>query len=140
MSNTLAKGNTTIVLPGNLMPSEEWRNWSPMVQSAEYSLSGAIVIESAEKQAGAPLTLEGGDRWVWLTGAQCDAIDALLADIETPLTLTLHDGVARSVLPRVQDGKRPLRRYPVPVVAGSGVADPTSTAKYVVDQLLFLEL
>jgi hypothetical protein len=140
MANTLSKGSTVLALPGNLMPSDEWRNWSPMVQSTEYSLSGAIVIESAEKQAGAPLTLEGGDRWVWLTGAQCDAIDALLADISEPLTLTLHDGVARTVLPRIEDGKKPLRRTPVPMLAGSGLADPTSATKYVIEQLMFWEL
>jgi hypothetical protein len=140
MAITLAKDGTTLALPGNLMPSDEWRNWSPMIQSAEYSLSGALVVESVEKQAGAPLTLEGGDRWVWMTGAQCDAVDGLLADVETPLTLTLHDGVARTVLPRIEDGKKPLRRTPVPVIAGSGVADPTSAAKYVIEQLLFWEL
>jgi hypothetical protein len=140
MAITLAKDGTSLTLPGNLMPSDDWHNWSPMVQSAEYSLSGAIVIESAEKQAGAPLTLEGGDRWVWMTGAECAAVDALLADISEPLTLTLHDGVARSVVPRIEDGKKSLRRTPVPVLAGSGLADPTSAAKYVVEQLMFWEL
>lgn len=140
MPITLTKDGTTLALPGNLMPSDEWTNWSPMVQSVEYSLSGALVVESAVKEAGAPLSLEGGDRWVWLTGAECDAIDALLADPVAPCTLTLHDGVARQVLPRIDDGQKALRRYPLPVVAGSGVADPTSATRYVVEQIRFWEL
>jgi hypothetical protein len=140
MAITLAKDGTVISLPGNLMPSDDWRNWSPMIQSTEYSLSGALVVESAEKQSGAPLTLEGGDRWVWMTGTQCAAVDALLADISEPLTLTLHDGVARTVLPRVEDGKKPLRRAPLPMVAGSGLSDPTAATRYVIEQLLFWEI
>lgn len=135
MAIVLAKGAVSLTLPDGLMPSDEWINWSPSVQSVDYSLGGAVIVESAERLAGAPLTLEGGERYVWMTGAQCDALDALLDDPSATLTLTLHDGIARSVLPRLDNGRKALSRTQL-----IGVADPSATTRYVIDRLAFWEI
>lgn len=50
--------NATLVLPDDF----HWvdQDWTPVVQNAEYSLTGALILEYATKQAGRPMTLQPG--------------------------------------------------------------------------------
>lgn len=45
-------------------------DWSPIEQATEYTLTGALIVEPHERQAGRPITLSGE----WLTRAQIDAL------------------------------------------------------------------
>lgn len=140
MAITLAPQPTgsTIALPGGLMWSDE-HDWTPVAQSTEYSLTGALIVESAEKQAGRPITLTGGERWTWLTRAELLVLDAALKTVGAEFILTLHDGRSWRVIPR-HDGNGPLATAQVRRVLDSGVADPSASAKYYLDNLRFWAL
>jgi hypothetical protein len=109
-----------------------------MVQTVTQTLSGAVVIEEFQLTAGRPITLEGGQRWTWLTRADLDILAELLS-AATVCTLTLHDGVARRVTPRRTDGP-PWRTTQLPSVGDSGRADPSAGTLYVIEELRFLEI
>lgn len=83
-----------IVLDGDLRWTDEFK-WSSIERSTQYSLTGALILESSEKLAGRPITLEAVNEFkgpIWLTR---DKILALYAKAESPaesMTLTLSDG------------------------------------------------
>lgn len=85
-----------VSLPGDLRWSDEF-NWTPVARSAEYSLTGALIIEEAVRQAGQPITLEAQSEsqgYIWLERATLLTLKTLA---ETPAwtgTLTLADGRA----------------------------------------------
>lgn len=58
MSVSLTLGATTLALPDTLAWSDEL-DWTPQVQSSEYSLTGALIVETATKLAGRPIELSG---------------------------------------------------------------------------------
>lgn len=64
--------------------------WSPLVDSSETSLTGAVIVERAERQAGRPITLAGGDG-VWMTRAKLAPLLALANGAVDEATLTLYD-------------------------------------------------
>jgi hypothetical protein len=84
-----------IPLPDDLIWIDEF-DWTPMQQAKSYTLTGALVIESGQKQAGRPITLAGGDNAAWATRSQVEALSAKLVGDPT-MTLTLHDGRTFSV-------------------------------------------
>jgi hypothetical protein len=134
---TLSDGTTTLTLDEGLMPSDEYRDWSPVAQSEQWTLSGALVLETWTKQAGAPLTLEGGALWTRITDAQRQALDLMTDDPGAVLTLTLHDDTEVQVTPRYIDGRRPLRVRPEPAVGDSPVVDPGSDTRWIIDAIHF---
>lgn len=72
-------------------------DWSPIAQVTEHSLTGALLVEEHERQAGRPITLAGN----WLTRAQVEAL-AALRDAGGQLSLTWR-GTARTVYWRHAD-------------------------------------
>lgn len=110
--------------------------WSPLTQTTEYSLTGALIVHQAEKQAGRPITLVGGKDFAWLTRSEVASLKALL-DAGEEMTLTLHDSRAFTVLPA---GDEPLTVSPLPIVKDSGAADPSSDARYVLETLKLIEV
>jgi hypothetical protein len=84
-----------ITLPDDLIWTDEF-DWTPIQQTQSYTLTGALVLESGEKQAGRPITLVGGDNAAWATRAQIDALYAKLTG-DPVMTLTLHDARVFSV-------------------------------------------
>lgn len=124
-----------LTLPQGLRWADEF-TWVPVSQSTEYSLTGALLVEQAEKQAGRPITLIGGKDFAWLTRAQLVDLKALL-DTRAERVLTLHDGRSFTVLPANED---PLAVSPLPVVLDSGFANPGDDAWYVLDSLKFIEV
>lgn len=110
-------------LPDDLVWDDEFRGWEPRVQRLSYTLTGALRVREAVRQAGRPITLglprEFGD---------CDRTLVLalraLADAGGQHTLTLHDARAFAVRWRRVDG---------PAVEADPVlayADPSSTDQY----------
>lgn len=107
-----------ITLPEDLSWTDEYA-WSPVVQNAEFSLTGALILEEATRQAGCPFTLQSPDGGAWTTRATADGLRAKLA-ANTSMTLTLHTMAAPS--PSVGGMGRPpwkprrcLRVWPIPI-------------------------
>ncbi len=64
MPHTLTNGATTLTLPSNLLWANEFA-WLPVAMSApRYSLTGALIVESAARQAGRPIELEADEAWI----------------------------------------------------------------------------
>ncbi|NWO05827.1 MAG: hypothetical protein HLX50_09070 [Alteromonadaceae bacterium] len=87
MSISISDGQTTINLPRDLQWTDQF-SWSAVEQSAEYSLTGALVVQQGVKQAGRPFTLasNGG---VWVYKPDVEALYALYNQTST-LTLTIN--------------------------------------------------
>jgi hypothetical protein len=76
-------------LPPDMVWVDEF-DWSPIAQTETRSLSGALIIETAEKLEGRPITLVGDPESGWITKAKVDALYEKLL-ITTPLVLTLQN-------------------------------------------------
>ena len=94
-----------VALPYGLLWVDE-HEWTPVAQSQIYSLTGALILETAVKLAGRPITLSGAADRAWITQATLDALRALLdAEIAAllallepdPMTLITPDGRSFSV-------------------------------------------
>lgn len=99
---TLDDETTRLVLPAGLLWPDEF-TWRAVEQSVTPTLTGALVVEVATRQAGRPITLKSGADFAWITRADLDRLN-LWADVPGQiLTLTLRDR-ARAVIFRHQDG------------------------------------
>lgn len=93
---TLSYLGVTANLPNDLNWPDEY-DWHPVVQKTEYTTTGALLVESATKQAGQLITLAGADDQAWVTRAQCDQLKAWANLAGIVLTLVLK-GVTYSVV------------------------------------------
>lgn len=130
----LSDGGTTLDLPADLEWVDEY-DWQPVTQEAGYTLSGALVLETAAKLAGRPITLVGDADRCWLARAQLAALDAWASVPGQTLTLTLR-GVARQVVYRHQDAPVVEARQ---VVAGAA-PDTPGGGTYAGVALKFMEI
>lgn len=107
----------TITLPTDLHWSDEF-DWTPVAQSAEYTLAGSLAIETGVMQAGRPITLEGGDDRAWATRATVLLLQAKAALPGEEMLLTLNDARTFTVCFRHGDGApveaRPIVPYNTP--------------------------
>lgn len=99
---TLSDGLATVTLPADLVWTDEY-DWAPVEQSVDRSITGALIVATATRQGGRPITLgtQTDDR-AWMpttTLEQCRAWAAVPGKV---LTLTLR-GVSRSVIWRHHD-------------------------------------
>lgn len=62
--------------------------WCPVQRTLTYSLTGALIIQEAVKQAGRPITLDCG----WLNRTEMLAVMALAALPDTTHTLIIAQG------------------------------------------------
>lgn len=120
-----------IVLPDTLVWEDEI-TWSPVAQSVETSLTGALIREEGTRLAGRPITLVGksdsNSHTGWMTRAALLTLRAALIVADATFTLTLHDARTFTVAPR-QD---PLDAEPLPVYRSFSPANPTSDRWYLV--------
>lgn len=97
MAITLAADGSSVVLPEDLLWEDEFA-WSPVAQTVERSVTGALIVQAAARTAGRPITLRPEDeRSAWcsrLTLAQLMAWAAIPGKV---MTLTLR-GTSRSVI------------------------------------------
>lgn len=94
---------TTIDLPADLLWDDEF-SWRPVEQRVEPTITGALIVQSATRLAGRPVTLRSGPDFAWLTRAK---LETLLAWADAPgrvMSLTIR-GTARDVIFRHQDGR-----------------------------------
>lgn len=89
MAITLANGATVIELPDTLSWADEF-SWSPVVQSATYTTTGAMLLEHGLKQAGRPITLEGVENKDWCTRSTVQTLRTWAATPGIALTLVLR--------------------------------------------------
>ncbi len=113
MRTTLSDGTTTVALNPDLFWSDE-HNWAPVEQAVDRTITGALIVQSALRTAGRPITLEPeADSSAWTTLATVTALRNWAAVPGKTLTLTLR-GTARTVLFRHQDGgleAKPVVQY-----------------------------
>lgn len=133
----------SFALPDGLVWTDEL-DWQPVSQTLDYSVDGALVVEVwPDRQAGRPITLEGGrsgrTSWAWMTRAEVIALKAALDDPAAEFTLTLHDGRTFTVIPR-RDGEGPLSATALPVVGDRGPANPGNDHEYVIEAVRLLEI
>lgn len=112
--STLSDGTTTITLSDGLAWVDEFA-WAPVQQAVDRTITGALVVQTAGRTGGQPITLaaESDDKG-WISRAallQCRAWTAVPGQV---LTLT-YRGATYSVIWRHQDGALDAR----PVMAWS---------------------
>lgn len=98
-----------IALPVDMIWVDEF-DWSPVQQQGQYTLTGALVVETGIKQAGRPMTLVGGINAAWADRATVNALYAKLDDTP-PFVLTLNDSSTHSVVFR--HDSNPIEARPI---------------------------
>jgi len=68
----LATGSV-LTLPDDLLWADE-HAWTPVVASTAYLLTGALLVQSAVRQAGRPITLVGPYDMAWVTRSVVDTL------------------------------------------------------------------
>lgn len=101
MSITITDTTTTLDLPPDLFWADEF-TWSPVEQSADFALDGAVIVQTATRQAGRPITLQSGSEFAWLRRDVLDQLRAWANNAGQELTLTIR-GAPRTVIFRHQD-------------------------------------
>lgn len=108
-----------ITLPGDLVWQDEF-NWSPVQQSEERGLTGALIVQTGVKSAGRPITLGGGRHRVWIDRAALAVLYASVAN-NAAMTLTLHDN--RTFTVRWRNSEQPIDAEQVAGIADAGAGD-----------------
>ncbi len=96
-----------LTLPDDLLWSDE-HAWSPAVASVSYLITGALLVQSAIRQTGRPITLTGAPDMAWVTrsvlGALYDWSALPLGEATGRFELTLLDARVFTVAFRHGDG------------------------------------
>lgn len=66
MQLTNLADSAVLALPDDLLWSDE-HAWTPAVAAVSYLLTGALLVESAARQKGRPITLVGAPDMAWVT-------------------------------------------------------------------------
>ena len=86
----------TITLPEDLVWANEY-NWSPVVQSAKKSVTGAIIIQEAIQQKGRSIVLTGASNAAWIDRTTLDALQVKSNTVDLAMVLA-HNGTAYNVI------------------------------------------
>lgn len=101
----LADG-TVLVLSDDLLWSDE-HAWTPAVAAVSYLITGALLVQSATRQAGRSITLVGAPDMAWVTRGELatlyDWAAMPLSDNSGRFELTLTDSRALTVAFRHAD-------------------------------------
>ena len=103
MSITLNYSSTTLTLDPDLKWVDE-HQWHPVEQTAQRSVTGALVVSTAARISGRPITLQPDDEnSAWMPRSMIDTLRSWAGVPGRQMTLTLR-GVARTVIFRHHDG------------------------------------
>lgn len=84
-----------VPLPNDLLWTDEYA-WTPTASKMDVLITGAIVIQSAIKQAGRPITLSADADMGWVPRSTVETIrewaGVAISDTTGRFELTLHDG------------------------------------------------
>lgn len=86
----------TLDIPRSLVWVDEFQ-WAAPLRAHEYSITGALIVDVAVRQAGRPITLQGVDDHGWVARSALAELWALVNTSTAPLALTLADGRTFSV-------------------------------------------
>lgn len=101
--STLSDGVTTVTFTDDLMWLDEFA-WRPVEHAQEYTITGALIVQTAERLAGQPITLAAPDADSgWLPRSVLDQFLAWSAVPGKQMTLS-YRGVNSTVIWRHQDG------------------------------------
>lgn len=101
-----------IQLPRGMVWVDEFGDWQKIERASAYGLTGALLIDSAERLEGRPITLSAQDDQGWITRAVLQTLQALAEDAaDAEHTLTHADG--RSFTVRFAPGGAPVTATPV---------------------------
>lgn len=104
MSITLNYSGTTLNLPEDLYWNDE-NSWAPVEQAIERSISGALIVSSATRVAGRPITLTPEDQGsAWMLRSVLDTLRTWAAVPGREMVLTLR-GTTYNVIFRHHDGQ-----------------------------------
>lgn len=104
MSITLTYSGTTLTLPEDLYWNDE-NSWAPVEQAIERSISGALIVSSATRVAGRPITLTPEDQGsAWMLRNVLDTLRTWAAVPGREMVLTLR-GTTYNVIFRHHDGQ-----------------------------------
>ena len=78
MPITLTRDLETVTLPPDLLWADEFA-WSPISQSTERSITGALLVDAGTRQDGRPITLTGTEKHAWQQRTEVQALRAWLA-------------------------------------------------------------
>ena len=104
---TLTHAGITVELPGDLFWTDRY-SWRSVTSSAEYTLTGALVVEYDQRQAGRPITLEGDTTRAWMGRATADTLQAWANTPAAVMQLDWH-GETHTVEWRHSDGALDVR-------------------------------
>ena len=93
---TLTYLSTVLQLPNDYAWVDEY-GWHPVVQTTTQTTTGALLVESAVKQAGQLITLEANEAQAWVARSTCDTLKAWAAIAGATFTLLLR-GVSYPVI------------------------------------------
>lgn len=99
-----------LTLPDDLWWEDE-TDWTPVEQTVEYSVAGALLIDLATKLAGRPITLVGDESTAWIARATALALQAKAAVPGKQMTLVIHDQTFTAMFR--YDDKKPVDAAPV---------------------------
>lgn len=99
--STLSDGTASVDFSDDLTWTDEYE-WHPINQTAQRTITGALIVSSSALVGGRPITLEPDDQGPWHTRAQVYALRNLAAVPGKTLTLTLR-GQNYNVIFRHQD-------------------------------------
>lgn len=86
---TLTLGASTVQLSDHLVWVDEFL-WNPVSQRSEYSITGALIVETASRQAGRPITLRGGADHGWMPRSAISALRGFASQTNAQMVLNLR--------------------------------------------------
>lgn len=99
----------TLHIPRGMVWSDE-HNWVPVEKAVEYSITGALLVDAAVRQAGRPITLQAEDDAGWISRGVLQDLRALASVPDGTYTFTHADGREFLVMFAPDD---PLQATPV---------------------------
>ncbi|WP_018875291.1 hypothetical protein [Thioalkalivibrio sp. ALJ8] len=126
---SLTHDGTTLTLPGDLFWADRY-GWRSVTAAAQYTLTGALVLEYHQRQAGRPITLEAARDRAWMDRGTADTLQAWANIPGAEMQLDWH-GEIHTVHWRHEDGALELETLRELV--------PHQSADRVIATLRFLE-
>ena len=80
-----------LALPDDLLWTDE-HAWTATTAAVSYTLTGALIVESADRKRGRPITLAGSTDMGWITRATLNTLHGWASVSGRRFELTLADG------------------------------------------------
>ena len=110
-----------ITLPEQLSWADEF-TWQRVVQSTEYTTTGALVIDTWTKQSGRPITLAGSETRAWCERGTLITLRSWAEQPGIQYTLTGLRGVSRTVI--FDQSSAPINADPILDYVDPSDSDP----------------